>query len=170
MEQETLISIIGVGSALAGTAVGSISAYFANKSMKNIEWNHSVKRQKIEEKTKLYTAFLREATNLAMDSRDSKVDGVSGLKELTALAIQIELTAPESVHSKAFQVADGIVYSHVREDQKRKDDDAVPYPEARRQFISAVKAELSALENITSNSMRQQNWLGRLTASRRAAP
>lgn len=147
MDQNILISLIGVGSALTGTIAGGVISHYANKSMKQIEWQHSIRSKKIESKTNLYSGFLREATDLQLDSRDSKINGLSDIKILTGMLMQIELTSSTSVHEKAAQLANTVVYSHIIEEQKSPEDKVMPYSEARKEFVQAVKIELTELEN-----------------------
>ena len=132
MDQSILIALIGVGSALTGTITGGVISHYANKTIKQIEWQQSVKSKKIESKTNLYAVFLREVTDLQIDSRVSKINSLSELKTLTGLLMQIELISSTSVHENVAQLAYIVIDSHIIEEQKVPEDKVIPYIESRK--------------------------------------
>jgi hypothetical protein len=137
------VALIGIGSALLGTTVGAIATYYSNKAVKTLEWKHSIKREEIHEKKKLYSSLLAESSRLVLRAIEEKSDQVSEFENITNYIAQIQLISNDAVFNAAVSIADYVVSAHYKNEKERKEN----FSQLRKSFAKAVREERNEAVN-----------------------
>jgi hypothetical protein len=143
MTPDISIALIGVASALFGTTAGGLISYYANKEIRRTEWRSSIIREEINEKKKIYSDYLSEATRLAWIGVENKSDTVREFHPLSNLAARIELVGSEKVVEASKMIMDHVLSLHT-ENKKTMER---TFFEVKTVFINEVKQEIYRLQN-----------------------
>lgn len=129
--------------ALGGTALGGFINYFASRSAKTREWELSLRREKIAERSNLYSAFLVSAQKMVMMSIEGRPQKPSELDIINIEFAKIEMLSASAVVETAKQICDYVIVAHSRS----RDEDKRSFFELKQAFISQSRRELAALES-----------------------
>lgn len=143
MSTEINIALIGIASVLLGTTAGGLISYFTNKEIKRKEWSSSILREEINEKKKLYSEFLTEATRLTWTSIETKSGDLKEFQLLGNLTAQIELLSSERVVEASKAIMDHVLSLHV----SHQEEPGRTFFEVKTAFIHEVKQEIHSLQN-----------------------
>ena len=141
MKYEITIALIGTGSALLGAIVGGFSTYFTNKSLQKNEWENSIKKDEINEKKKLYSAFITEANRLILLAFDSKTNKLSEFEKTGNYLAEMQFISSKEVILSAEKIADYVLSQHTIEESKKEH----PIAKLRREFYDNVRNELQKI-------------------------
>lgn len=139
MDIQLSVAIIGVVSALSGTAIGGLTSYFSSRSMRKLEWRLTQIDKEIDKRENLYAAFLGEANRWVIFSVNNKVQSLEGLDHFLSLESKIRLISPE-IGDLARKITSCIL------DNLQKDKNAeVKYPDLRDSFIVSCQLSIDKL-------------------------
>jgi len=143
MSSEIGITVIGVTSALLGTTMGGLISYFTNKAIKQKEWWSSILRDEINERKKLYSDFLAEATRLTWVSIEAKQGDLKDFHLLGNLTAQIELLGSDGVVNASKAIMAHVLSLHSSHQEKP----GLAFFDVKTTFINEVKQEINNLKN-----------------------
>lgn len=128
--------------ALGGTALGGFINYFATRSAKTREWKLGLRRERIAERSSLYSAFLVAAQKLVMLSIEGSPRKPSEIDIINVEFAKIELLSTPTVVEAAKQICDYVIVAHSqsREEEQRS------FFSLKQAFISESRREIAALE------------------------
>lgn len=140
METQTLVALVGVGSALIGSAIGGLISFFSTRSVRRMEWVPSLAEKNIHTRESLYADFLTEANRLMLEAIDGK------LSQSTAFATLVGLEARLWFFSNAVgEAARNIVVCVMDHHSQEPKNDTLGFPELRDKFIAQCKEDVLAL-------------------------
>lgn len=140
MINEITIALIGISSALLGTIIGGFITYFSNKTLKTLEWENPIKRQDLNERKVIYSNFLAEVNNLALEAHEEKTRKASYFNSLANCMTQLELSSNDSVIEATENIADHVFSLYIKDEKSPGD-----FPALRKTFAEAVRAERDEL-------------------------
>ncbi len=136
-------ALIGVVSALLGTALGGLLTYFTNRDLKLKEWHLSVLRDEMNDRKKLYSELLSEATRLTLISAQTKIGDIKEFQHMGDLVAKTELVASAEVIREAKTIMDHMLSLHAKQQKSQESS----FFELKTRFIAAVKDELEEMKN-----------------------
>jgi hypothetical protein len=128
--------------ALGGTALGGFINYFATRNAKTREWRLGLIRERIAERSNLYSAFLVSAGRMTLLSIEEKVNKPSGFDPIFIEFSKIELLSNPKVVDAAKQVCDYVITAHSQKGDKKMRS----FAELKQSFILESRKEIAALE------------------------
>jgi len=129
--------------ALGGIALGGFINYFATKSAKTREWKLGLKRERIAERSNLYSAFLVSAQKMVMLAIEGNPQRPSEIDLINIEFARIELLSSKAVVEAAKQICDYVIVAH----SQHKEDDRRSFFSLKQAFITESRRELASLES-----------------------
>jgi hypothetical protein len=129
--------------ALGGTALGGFINYFATRSAKSMEWKLGLIKERIAERSNLFSAFIVSAQKMVMLSIEDKPQKPSELDLINNEFAKIELLCSSAVVEAAKQICDYVIVAH----SQKKDEDERSFFSLKQTFIAESRRELAELEN-----------------------
>lgn len=139
---ELTIALIGVISALLGTALGGVISYLTTKSAKSMEWRFKMLSDEIQERKDLYSCFLEEVNGLVFSSFHEKHSDLRKFSNLGNLLAKMELSSSDEVIIKAKNVSDYAFMCHAATEKQPEND----FAELRQEFVNTAKNEIIELK------------------------
>jgi hypothetical protein len=128
--------------ALGGTALGGLINYLATRNAKTREWRLGLIRERITERSNLFSAFLVSAQKLVMSSIEGIAIKPTELDLMNIEFSKIELLCTPRVVEAAKLICDYVIVAHSlsRDEEKRS------FYALKQSFIVESRDELNALE------------------------
>ena len=123
-------------SAIGGSIVGGFASFATTFFTQRNQAHRDVLSRDVAHREELYSQFIKEATNLFVDSLDKTLPNPGSLIGLYSLIGRMRLTAVDKVLSAAETVADIIVVSYSRPPTTFED----VYKLARERQVDPLKA------------------------------
>lgn len=108
--------------------------------MKTHEWRLALAKEELASRKALYAAFLAEAHRLLIQSMETKIESVAGLRDLDAKYAEISLAGSRPVVEAAKLVVDAVLSAHTAGEAGEKKD----FYARKERFIDAVRKELDS--------------------------
>ena len=114
MDPATQSASITALAAISGSIVGGLASFATTFFTQRNQAHRDVLSRDVAHREELYSQFIKEATNLFVDSLDKTLPNPGSLIGLYSLIGRMRLTAVDKVLSAAETVADIIVVSYSR--------------------------------------------------------
>jgi hypothetical protein len=153
--------------AIAGSVVGGLASFTTSFFTQRNQAHRDLVSRDLAKRQELYSQFIKEATNLYIDSLDKTLDKPGSLIGLYSLVGRMRLIAGDEVLLRAEKVTDSILESYTRPPIKFED----LYKLAREAHVDPLKEvhgslprrakgdaqEFIAAATYLGNSMRRKN-------------
>ncbi len=136
MDPATQSASITALAAISGSIVGGLASFATTFFTQRNQAHRDVLSRDVAHREELYSQFIKEATNLFVDSLDKTLSNPGSLIGLYSLIGRMRLTAGDRVLSAAETVADIIVVSYSRPPTTFED----VYKLAREHQVDPLKA------------------------------
>jgi len=136
MDPATQSASITALAAISGSIVGGLASFATTFFTQRNQAHRDVLSRDVAHREELYSQFIKEATNLFVDSLDKTLPNPGSLIGLYSLIGRMRLTAVDKVLSAAETVADIIVVSYSRPPTTFED----VYKLARERQVDPLKA------------------------------
>jgi transcriptional antiterminator Rof (Rho-off) len=137
---QILIALIGIFAALAGTTIGSVTTYFANKNLKKKEWELTLIKETLIERKKLYSDFLAEAYRHTLLTVEKNGVNLNELNILHRYLSNIELVSNEKIITEAKTIVSNVFDDYMEAENNEN------FAALKDRFIKEVKLELESLK------------------------
>ena len=136
MDPATQSASITALAAISGSIVGGLASFATTFFTQRNQAHRDVLSRDVAHREELYSQFIKEATNLFVDSLDKTLSNPGSLIGLYSLIGRMRLTAGDKVLSAAETIADIIVVSYSRPRTTFED----VYKLAREHQVDPLKA------------------------------
>jgi hypothetical protein len=136
MDPATQSASITALAAISGSIVGGLASFATTFFTQRNQAHRDVLSRDVAHREELYSQFIKEATNLFVDSLDKTLPNPGSLIGLYSLIGRMRLTAGDTVLLAAETVADIIVVSYGRPPTTFED----VYKSARERQVDPLKA------------------------------
>jgi hypothetical protein len=107
--------------AIAGSVVGGLASFTTSFFTQRNQAHRDLVSRDLAKRQELYSQFIKEATNLYIDSLDKTLDNPASLIGLSSLVGRMRLIAGDEVLLRAGKVTDSVLYSYTRPPIKFED-------------------------------------------------
>jgi hypothetical protein len=114
MDPATQSAAITALAAVAGSIVGGLASFLTTFFTQRNQADRDLLSREVAHREELYSQFIKEATNLYVDSLDKNLENPVSLIGLYSLVGRIRLVSSDTVLAAAEKVADSIVDSYRR--------------------------------------------------------
>ena len=114
MDPATQSAAITALAAIAGSVVGGLASFLTTFFTQRNQAHRDLLSRDVAHREGLYSQFIKEATNLYIDSLDKTLENPVSLIEVYSLIGRMRLIAGDKVLLAAEQIADSIVDSYSR--------------------------------------------------------
>jgi hypothetical protein len=148
MEPATQSAAITAFAAIAGSIVGGLSSFLTTFFTQRNQAHRDLLSRDVAHREELYSQFIKEATNLYIDSLDKTLENPVSLIGMYSLVGRIRLVSSDTVLAAAEKVADVIVDSYRRPPTTFEDFYRVVHEshvDPLKEFTEACRAERNSM-------------------------
>lgn len=150
METQTLVAIVAVGGALAGSAVGGAISFLSSRAIRRFEVQLSLQQKEIERRMTLYASFVAESNRVVLEPVAANEPLGRELVVLASLQSQIDITS-EQLGGLAMRVLFAVLDETTNKRRALRGEEPLklkeePYPRVRDMLISAFRIDLAQLK------------------------